>query len=874
MKFKKILCIMISALMLLSVPVSADGAADVSEEYTLLSEFGFLPASAEKKFNADKKIKRGEFAALASLSMGLAKSGLSAETSKGFEDVTANNENYSDILLCNAAGILNGDGNGNFRPLDKMTCAEGVKVIMSALGYDELAKAYGGYPSGYFVCAAENKITSGVKLDGERALTWGDALKLFANAIDTKVFKQTVFGSEAVYDTYSGETWIEKYHGLKRYSGSFRAEEGMYFENVPSLEKGKIMVDATIFDYDGTRLDLVGRDIYYYAEENENVIAAIAPKNKSERVITVSGDDVSSFKDGSLSYYEGGSEKHVTVSASADTAYNGRPAYLSAADYTNCKGTIKLILNGTKCSAVMVEDPDTFAVKKAIGSKDVFFDMYESRKSFSSKDKEITFTDEYGDTVGIDELGEYDIVSVLQSRDGKYAKLYYSSRETSGTLESVSINGDKITLTVDGNEFKVSKNYADEAKNLSLGSVGLWGINVYGEISAMKPYSTNQKWAYLIETKRDKGLLGELKLRVLGDDGKVRILSCASRVLIDGDSVKEENADKFLPNDGIIRFAETDGKISSIDTLQKGSDENEESLVTLYEGYDSSKTMLEELQYNAYQYIFGSRVPINNNTKIFMVPSAVESDDSLYRVKTRSYYLNDRRYAVNAYAVGADSHIAGAIVMYTGSGAEAIDENVEVTIIDYVSRGISEDGSSCYIIHGLRGGAEVSNMVKDNSLIDNLESIVPSQSGQKHTLSCGDAVKLALNSETQEVTDIELYYDRENDYILKNSGITKDISDSNRMLKASVYSEEGGNLWLTQEDLDRDGVILKAEDVESVNALLYRVYKLELENGKLKAVLGGVSDICDYKNTGENYSKIAMFSKYNNPGVILIYNYK
>ena len=94
------------------------------------------------------------------------------------------------------------------------------------------------------------------------------------------------------------------------------------------------------------------------------------------------------------------------------------------------------------------------------------------------------------------------------------------------------------------------------------------------------------------------------------------------------------------------------------------------------------------------------------------------------------------------------------------------------------------------------------------------------------------------------------------------------------MLKASVYSEEGGNLWLTQEDLDRDGVILKAEDVESVNALLYRVYKLELENGKLKAVLGGVSDICDYKNTGENYSKIAMFSKYNNPGVILIYNYK
>lgn len=822
MKFKKLICMAVSALMLLSVPVYADTAAEVSEEYTLLSELGFISASAAKKFNSDKKIKRGEFASLTSLSMGLEKSGLSPEGAEGFDDVTTNNENYKDILLCKAAGVFKGDGNGNFRPLDKMTCAEGVKVIMSALGYDELAKAYGGYPAGYFVCAAENKITSGIRLDGERSMTWGDALKLFANAVDTKIFKQTVFGSEAVYDSGSGETWIEKYHGLKKYSGSFRAAEGISFENADSMEKGKIMVDGTIFDYNGSRLDLAGRDIYYYAEKDEDIIAAITPKNKSEQIVTLSPDDVASFKNGVLTYYEGESEKHITVSSSADTVYNGRPAYLSASDYTDFKGNIKLVLNGSRCNTVIVEDPETFAVKKSIGSKDVFFDMYESRKSFSSKDKEITFTDEYGDTVEIEELGEYDIVSVLQSRDGKYAKLYYSSRE----------------------------------------------------ISAMKPYSASMKWAYLIESRKDKGFAGEYRLRILCDDGKVRIFTAASRVTVDGDSVKKENLDGALPAEGIIRFSEANGIISSIDTLQKGADENEESLTALYEGYDSSKNTLGDLQYNAYQYIFGSRVPINNSTKVFMVPSVVESDDSLYRVKNRSYYTNDRRYSINAYADRADSHIAGAVLMFTGSGAEKIDENVEVTIIDYVTRGVSADGTSCYIIHGLRGGAEVTNIVKDNSVIDNLMSIVPGLSGQKHTLSCGDAVKLALNSETQEVTDIELYYDRENDYILKNSGITKDISDSNRMLKASVYSEEGGNLWLTQEDLDKDGVVLKAEDVESVNALLYRVYKLELKNGKLKASVADTGDICDYKNTGENYSKIAMFSKYNNPGVILIYNYK
>lgn len=874
MKFKKLICMAVSALMLLSVPVYADTAAEVSEEYTLLSELGFISASAAKKFNSDKKIKRGEFASLTSLSMGLEKSGLSPEGAEGFDDVTTNNENYKDILLCKAAGVFKGDGNGNFRPLDKMTCAEGVKVIMSALGYDELAAAYGGYPAGYFVCAAENKITSGIRLDGERSMTWGDALKLFANAVDTKIFKQTVFGSEAVYDSGTGETWIEKYHGLKKYSGSFRAAEGISFENADSMEKGKIMVDGTIFDYNGSRLDLAGRDIYYYAEKDEDIIAAITPKNKSEQIVTLSPDDVASFKNGVLTYYEGESEKHITVSSSADTVYNGRPAYLSASDYTDFKGNIKLVLNGSRCNTVIVEDPETFAVKKSIGAKDLFFDMYESGKSFSSKDKEITFTDEYGDTVEIEELGEYDIVSVLQSRDGKYAKLYYSSREISGTLNSVDESGGNVTVEVDGSFFKASANYKNEIRKLSIGSTGLWGINVYGEISAMKPYSASMKWAYLIESRKDKGFAGEYRLRILCDDGKVRIFTAASRVTVDGDSVKKEDLDGALPAEGIIRFSEADGIISSIDTLQKGADENEESLTALYEGYDSSKNTLGDLQYNAYQYIFGSRVPINNSTKVFMVPSVVESDDSLYRVKNRSYYTNDRRYSINAYADRADSHIAGAVLMFTGSGAEKIDENVEVTIIDYVTRGVSADGTSCYIIHGLRGGAEVTNIVKDNSVIDNLMSIVPGLSGQKHTLSCGDAVKLALNSETQEVTDIELYYDRENDYILKNSGITKDISDSNRMLKASVYSEEGGNLWLTQEDLDKDGVVLKAEDVESVNALLYRVYKLELKNGKLKASVAGTGDICDYKNTGKNYSKIAMFSKYNNPGVILIYNYE
>ena len=437
MKLRKSAALLLAAFMIFTFSGVSAAEAQYQKEYNLLSDLKLLPADMTVKYIPAQNITRGSFASLLVNAVGYEKTGAVAGDLSPFADVKTSDENYKAIRLCSDFGIARGDGAGNFNPGRAVSGAEAVKMIMSALGYDELAKAYGGYPAGYFVCAAENKITSGIRLDGERSMTWGDALKLFANAVDTKIFKQTVFGSEAVYDSGTGETWIEKYHGLKKYSGSFRAAEGISFENADSMEKGKIMVDGTIFDYNGSRLDLAGRDIYYYAEKDEDIIAAITPKNKSEQIVTLSPDDVASFKNGVLTYYEGESEKHITVSSSADTVYNGRPAYLSASDYTDFKGNIKLVLNGSRCNTVIVEDPETFAVKKSIGAKDLFFDMYESGKSFSSNNKEITFTDEYGDTVEIEELGEYDIVSVLQSRDGKYAKLYYSSREISGTLNSV-----------------------------------------------------------------------------------------------------------------------------------------------------------------------------------------------------------------------------------------------------------------------------------------------------------------------------------------------------------------------------------------------------------------------------------------------------
>ena len=64
---------------------------------------------------------------------------------------------------------------------DKMTKAEGYKIIATILGYGDWALYSGGYPTGYIAAANRANVSEGVS-SGEY-ITTSDMLKIFYNAI-------------------------------------------------------------------------------------------------------------------------------------------------------------------------------------------------------------------------------------------------------------------------------------------------------------------------------------------------------------------------------------------------------------------------------------------------------------------------------------------------------------------------------------------------------------------------------------------------------------------------------------------------------------------------------------------------------------------
>ena len=100
-----------------------------------------------------------------------------------FYDVDKDNFAWENINRLYEYGYISGDENLFFRPDDDITFNEAVKVMLSILGYDSLAKYKGGFPSGYLSIASDIGLTKGIERDGEY-INRGNIIRLLINAFD------------------------------------------------------------------------------------------------------------------------------------------------------------------------------------------------------------------------------------------------------------------------------------------------------------------------------------------------------------------------------------------------------------------------------------------------------------------------------------------------------------------------------------------------------------------------------------------------------------------------------------------------------------------------------------------------------------------
>ena len=171
---KKVLALFLSLSMLFIMISFATFAADSttfsdvsSSDYYFLSsdilaKLDILQGYPDKTFGGNKNITRAEMATVIIRSLGQEVEANAAKGDITYIDVAATHWANGYINQATKLEIIEGDGNGKFRPGDNVKYEEAVKIVVCSIGLGEQAIEAGGWPDGYIKVAQENGILENV----------------------------------------------------------------------------------------------------------------------------------------------------------------------------------------------------------------------------------------------------------------------------------------------------------------------------------------------------------------------------------------------------------------------------------------------------------------------------------------------------------------------------------------------------------------------------------------------------------------------------------------------------------------------------------------------------------------------------------------
>ena len=194
-KFTRIFSLVMAVVLLLASASSVFAASfkDVrgNEYYATaaksLADKGILSGYENGTFGASKSITRAEMATIICRMLGQR---TLAKTSTKFSDTKSSHWASGYVKYAADKGIIGGDGNGKFRPGDKVKYEEAIKMVVCAIGYDRCVMPNAlDWSAPYIEIAKANGITKSLQGSKGKYATRGDVAVMVYNALNAKSSK-------------------------------------------------------------------------------------------------------------------------------------------------------------------------------------------------------------------------------------------------------------------------------------------------------------------------------------------------------------------------------------------------------------------------------------------------------------------------------------------------------------------------------------------------------------------------------------------------------------------------------------------------------------------------------------------------------------
>lgn len=662
--------------------------SDCEQQINFLTALDIFSGYDDGLFHPENTLTRAELVTVIMRMMGA--DDIQIKNYTYYKDVDASYWALSAINVATAQGIINGYEDGTFRPDTNVTVAETVKAVLCALGYDEIAKASGGYPAGYMALAAKNKLTVGINGDINSAATRADAAKIIYAALTVKLAETTDDGKYEI----SNRTVLDNILGVHKREGTVTATKLASIVPTDELKYDEIVIDSVTYKINDEFLqELVGYKLTFYVRERsdgDTEIVYYEVDTPESAAVWVAAEDIlisdKAFSLTNFVYNE--NDKRKTLRVSADYfAYNGESVSASINLFDIKDGNVLLIdSDDDGAYETVFINSGISVIAERINKEDrIISDKIKNGRKIDlmpeENTREVSITKD-GKSIAFTAIKVGDVITYTESLDKKRVIAAVSEQKADGVVTETSDDSGRFYIYIGKDKYTIRGSSYDTLKadgTLSAIKPGV-SVSMYLDVYGSAVYvdlqgKTNEKYGALIASSQKSGIGEAITLRIYPESGDVTDFELADKVnvrtgytsarltpsqVIDklADAALDKNDDSFtLPLYQLIKYkTDEDGKISSISIADKSSD----GTPLRDSGRFALDFTAENFRTNQKDVINAAYL-IDSATKIFVIPEERNEYDDYSRSISMTKSMNMK---IGLYDMDDVNHVGAALIIY------------------------------------------------------------------------------------------------------------------------------------------------------------------------------------------------------------------
>lgn len=597
---KKILCILTAAIITASATIIPTAEANVREQNSkidFLINIGIMDPITDDQIQLVDTIKRKDFAVLLARMINGGKD-LENSGKCEFVDVDLNDPTTPYIVYAHEHDLLNGYGEGIFKPDVAVKYEEAVKCLVCMLGYNVSAEMEGSFPDGYMNVAAGLKMLNGVSAKRGEFISLKDMAVLIYNSLEIPYMMIDFSGEDMQYVKSEESTILSEAFDMYKEQGIITGNSKTSLDSNVQARKGHVIINGEEYETGTTNAEeLIGQYVKYYyvsaQKSDEKTLAVVIPHENRNNVLKLESEDItdvylaSGNESSKITYDPENSKKSLTakISPKADVLLNGVVCFeYDSAAFMPDTGSVTLIDNNgdNTYDVVSIEKIDTYIVNNVSAHYGKVTDFYDSTKILYADESngrdEINVVKPDGEQGTFNDIKAWDVLSVRESQtdDRKYVEIKISRNVVSG--KSTKMSDD--TVVIDGTEYKINNTLKKYVENniakFKIGTTQKFCIDTYGKVAAIKEEKKEGNCYYIRRVSKDEGEGNTIisAWNISADDWETYSIDENKKISIDGTKTEifDEIEKKF------VRFIKNkDGDISKIYTC-KAEFENDRNL--------------------------------------------------------------------------------------------------------------------------------------------------------------------------------------------------------------------------------------------------------------------------------------------------------